>query len=175
MTDLEGMKARFQPPTSAVLPGADFADRLARDLATGDHIETDTPDTYGKPAAPQPATLVPLPAGIVHSPDATQIGQLSAEAITSEYETAARGIEAMAAALVQMAKDCDADALAAVKRNAEVKAIITDAVTECQQAAAHFRQSAADIFGRIEKASTITADVRRKVAEMCENISFRTP
>lgn len=152
------------------MPGASFPDKIAADLQQ--FVAAETPDTYGKrngAATPE----ISAPSNLPHLAGASDLGQLSAEAIASEFETAARSIEAMSARLVSMAAQCDDDTLSAVRRNAEVKAMIGEAVDECAAAAEHFRTGAKTIFERIEASSAITEDVRRTVAEMCSRIAAR--
>jgi hypothetical protein len=56
-----------------------------------------------------------MPLYVEHSDGATEIGKLSAEAVISEYEAAAKEIEAMGMELIERVKQCEGmtrDALA---------------------------------------------------------------
>src|SRR6478752_8934711 len=74
---------------------------------------------YAPPRVRAPALAIPdvlaIPDYVEHREGATEIGKLSAEAVVSEYEAAAKEIEAMGVELIDLVKRCEAatrDALA---------------------------------------------------------------
>ena len=70
-------------------------------------------DPFAPPSVRSPA--IAMPQYVEHSDGATEIGKLSAEAVISEYEAAAKEIEAMGLELIERVKQCEGmtrDALA---------------------------------------------------------------
>src|SRR2546429_6029103 len=103
---------------------------------------------------------IALPDYVEHRDGATEIGKLSAEAVVSEYEAAAKDIEGMGAELIDLVKQCEAmtrDALA-----------VTD---EMKETAARYREEAKRIFLQIENCTLMTAEVRKTCSELKEKIA----
>jgi len=101
-----------------------------------------------------------MPEYVQHREGATEIGKLSAEAIVSEYEAAAKDIEAMGAELIERVKQCERmaqDALAVTK--------------EMKDTAARYREHAKRVFLQIEECSLMTAEVRKTCTALKEKIA----
>ena len=77
---------------------------------------------------------------------------LTAEAVTREYESALKEIEAMGAELISVAKKCEA-------MTSDVQNLIRDT-------AEAYRQEGKKIFERIEECAVSTEDVRKT----CEDV-----
>jgi hypothetical protein len=101
----------------------------------------------------------PMPPYVEHHPDVDQIGKLSAEAVTAQYEGAVEALEAMGTTLI----DC-------VKRAEKMAAGCKDAIAYVQDTAQKYRQEAKLIFDRIEQASVMTAEVKSLCDEMRKKI-----
>lgn len=100
-----------------------------------------------------------MPPYIDHHPDVDQIGKLSAEAVTAQYEDAVKALEAMGTTLI----DC-------VRRAEKMAAGCEDAIAYVQDTAQKYREEAKLIFDRIEQASVMTAEVRSICDEMRKKI-----
>jgi hypothetical protein len=96
---------------------------------------------------------------VEHHPDVDQIGKLSAEAVTAQYEGAVKAFEAMGTTLI----DC-------VTRAEKMAAGCKDAIAYVQDTAQKYREEAKLIFDRIEQASVMTAEVRSLCDEMRKKI-----
>ena len=101
----------------------------------------------------------PVPPYVEHHPDVDQIGKLSAEAVTAQYEGAVKALEAMGTTLI----DC-------VERAEKMAAGCKDAIAYVQDTAQKYREEAKLIFDRIEQASVMTAAVRSICDEMRKKI-----
>jgi hypothetical protein len=104
-----------------------------------------------------------MPDYVEHREGATEIGKLSAEAVVSEYEAAAKDIEAMGGELIERVKQCEEmtrDALAVTE--------------EMKDTAARYREEAKRIFLQIENCTLMTAEVRKTCTELKEKIAART-
>ena len=101
----------------------------------------------------------PMPPYLEHHPDVDQIGKLSAEAVTAQYEDAVKALEAMGTTLI----DC-------VNRAEKMAAGCKDAIAYVQDTAQKYREEAKLIFDRIEQASVMTAEVRSICDEMRKKI-----
>jgi hypothetical protein len=101
----------------------------------------------------------PMPPYVEHHPDVDQIGKLSAEAVTAQYEDAVKALEAMGTTLV----DC-------VKRAEKMAAGCKDAIAYVQDTAQKYREEAKLIFDRIEQASVMTSEVKSICDEMRKKI-----
>lgn len=101
----------------------------------------------------------PMPPYVEHHPDVDQIGKLSAEAVTAQYEGAVKALEAMGTTLI----DC-------VRRAEKMAAGCEDAIAYVQDTAQKYREEAKLIFDRIEQASVMTAEVRSLCDEMRKKI-----
>ncbi len=118
---------------------------------------------------PRPVNIAPtmvrvpalsMPDYVEHREGATEIGKLSAEAVVSEYEAAAKDIEGMGAELIERVKQCEAmtrDALAVTE--------------EMKETAARYREEAKRIFLQIENCTLMTAEVRKTCTELKEKIA----
>ena len=116
------------------------------------------PRPFGPPRVSAPDMA--MPDYVEHRDGATEIGKLSAEAVVSEYEAAAKEIEAMGAELIELAKQCEAstrDALA-----------VTD---DLKEIAGRYRDEAKRVFLQIENCSLVTAEVRKTCTELKEKIA----
>src|ERR1700722_11634168 len=116
--------------------------------------------TVGFVASPKvrtPSSL--MPPYVEHHPDVDQIGKLSAEAVTAQYEDAVKALEAMGTTLI----DC-------VERAEKMAAGCKDAIAYVQDTAQKYREEAKLIFDRIEQASVMTAEVRSICDEMRKKI-----
>lgn len=100
-----------------------------------------------------------MPPYVEHHPDVDQIGKLSAEAVTAQYEGAVKALEAMGTTLI----DC-------VKRAEKMAAGCKDAIAYVQDTAQKYREEAKLIFDRIEQASVMTSEVRSLCDEMRKKI-----
>jgi hypothetical protein len=100
-----------------------------------------------------------MPPYVEHHPDVDQIGKLSAEAVTAQYEGAVKALEAMGTTLI----DC-------VERAEKMAAGCKDAIAYVQDTAQKYREEAKLIFDRIEQASVMTAEVRSICDEMRKKI-----
>ena len=101
----------------------------------------------------------PMPPYVEHHPDVDQIGKLSAEAVTAQYEDAVKALEAMGTTLI----DC-------VNRAENMAAGCKGAIAYIQDTAQKYREEAKLIFDRIEQASVMTAEVRSICDEMRKKI-----
>ena len=116
------------------------------------------PRPFGPPRVSSPEMAMLIAA--LCADGATEIGKLSAEAVVSEYEAAAKEIEAMGAELIELAKQCEAstrDALA-----------VTD---DLKEIAGRYRDEAKRVFLQIENCSLVTAEVRKTCTELKEKIA----
>ena len=101
-----------------------------------------------------------MPDYVEHRDGATEIGKLSAEAVVSEYEAAAKEIEAMGVELIDLVKRCEAatrDALAVTE--------------DLKETAGRYRDEAKRVFLQIENCSLVTAEVRKTCTELKEKIA----
>ena len=101
-----------------------------------------------------------MPDYVEHREGATEIGKLSAEAVVSEYEAAAKDIEGMGAELIDLVKQCEAMTRDAVAVTEEMK-----------ETAARYREEAKRIFLQIENCTLMTAEVRKTCTELTEKIA----
>ena len=101
----------------------------------------------------------PMPPYVEHHPDVDQIGKLSAEAVTAQYEGAVKALEAMGTTLI----DC-------VERAEKMAAGCKDAIAYVQDTAQKYREEAKLVFDRIQQASVMTAEVRSVCDEMRKRI-----
>jgi hypothetical protein len=116
------------------------------------------PVNFAPPRVRAPA--LSMPDYVEHRDGATEIGKLSAEAVVSEYEAAAKDIEGMGAELIDLVKQCEAmtrDALAVTE--------------EMKETAARYREEAKRIFLQIENCTLMTAEVRKTCTELKEKIA----
>jgi hypothetical protein len=142
-----------QPPPSERV----FAD-LEREIAGEVQKRESSPANATAPSVSAPALV--MPGYVEHSEGATEIGKLSAEAVVSEYEAAAKEIEAMGAELIERVKQCETmtrDALAVTK--------------ELQSVAARYREEAKRVFVQIEDCSTVASEVRKTCIELMEKLA----
>jgi phosphoglycolate phosphatase-like HAD superfamily hydrolase len=105
---------------------------------------------------------VAMPLYVEHSDGATEIGKLSAEAVISEYEAAAKEIEAMGMELIERVKQCEGmtrDALAVT--------------AELNETARRYREEAKRVFLQIENCSRVTAEVRQTCTDLKEKIALK--
>jgi len=109
------------------------------------------------PARPAPSALA-LPDYVEHRDGVSRVGQLSAEAVVRDYESAAKEIEAMGAELVSAAKKCEA-----------MTSEVHTAIAFMRDTAASYREEAKKIFKRIEDCALFTEDVRKT----CETVKRR--
>jgi len=143
-------------------------ERQEAELENLSSIQGDLPVTYAPPRVRAPSLSMPDHVAIAdhveHTEQATEIGQLSAEAIASEYEAAAKGIEAMGAELMARVKQCEAmtrDALAVTE--------------EMKDTASRYPEQAKRLFLQIESCSLITAEVRKTCTDLKQRIAAPTP
>jgi hypothetical protein len=143
-----------QPPPSERV----FAD-LEREIAGEVQRKREpSPANAAAPSVGAPALVIPN--YVEHSEGATEIGKLSAEAVVSEYEAAAKEIEAMGAELIERVKQCETmtrDALAVTK--------------ELQSVAARYREEAKRVFVQIENCSTVASEVRKTCIELMDKLA----
>jgi hypothetical protein len=107
------------------------------------------------------APTLAMPDYVEHRDGATEIGRLSAEAVVSEFEAAAKEIESMGAELMERVKQCEAmtrDAFAVSK--------------ELKEVAARYREEAKRVFLQIESCSLVTAEVSKACTELKEKIAL---
>ena len=97
---------------------------------------------------------------IEHSDAATDIGRLSAEAVVSEYEAAAKEIEAMGSELLKRAKQCEMMMAEALTVTEELKEV-----------AAQYRAEAARVSDHIENCSQLVTNVRKTCIELRDRIA----
>jgi len=136
---------------SKYIENFDDVTRLLRNLPAEELLEP-------QPTDHAPALAVrhmSLPDYVKHDMGVDEIGRLSAEAVISQYESAAKSIEAMGAELIDCAKRAE-------KMAADVKL----AIEFVKETADKYREEAKSIFDRIEKASLLTIEVR----ETCDNM-----
>jgi hypothetical protein len=112
-------------------------------------------DMYAEQA---PIDVLPMPEYVQHKEGVGEIGRLSAEAVASEYEAAAKAIEKMGADLTEMQRKLDAETQALHEAQDEVKAL-----------AALYREKCIAAFNRIEEASLVIQGVR----DLCRDNSER--
>lgn len=109
-------------------------------------------------ATAHPARLlasIALPDYVEHQNGVTRVGELTAEAVVRDYETAAKEIESMGAELIDAAKKCEA-----------MTAEVHNAIAYMRDTAAAYREEARKIFKRIEDCAMFTEDVRKT----CESV-----
>ena len=142
-------------------------ERQEADLRNLSSIRGELPVTYAPPRVPAPSLSMPdmtIADHVEHTDRATEIGHLSAEAIASEYEAAAKDIEAMGVELMERVRQCEAmtrDALAVFE--------------EMKDTASRYREEAKRLFFQIESCSLITAEVRKTCTDLKERIAAPTP
>jgi hypothetical protein len=139
-------------------------ERLEAELDNLPPIHGELPVSYAPSRVRAPSLSMQndmtTPDHLEHSKRATEIGKLSAEAIASEYEAAAKDIEAMGAELLERVRQCEAmtrDALAVTE--------------EMKDTASRYREEAKRLFLQIESCSLITADVRKTCTELKQRIA----
>lgn len=98
---------------------------------------------------------IALPDYVEHQNGVTRVGELTAEAVVRDYETAAKEIESMGAELIDAAKKCEA-----------MTAEVHNAIAYMRDTAAAYREEARKIFKRIEDCAMFTEDVRKT----CESV-----
>ena len=87
--------------------------------------------------------------------DVSQLGALTAEAVTLDYESMAKEIEALGAELISAVKTFEA--------------MTTDVQNTVRDTAAAYRQQGKKIFERIEECAVFTEDVRKT----CKDVKRR--
>ena len=101
-----------------------------------------------------------MPEDYIEHSAATDIGRLSAEAVVSEYEAAAKEIEAMGSELLKRAKQCEMMMAEALTVTEELKEV-----------AAQYRAEAARVSDHIENCSQLVANVRKTCIELRDRIA----
>jgi hypothetical protein len=101
-----------------------------------------------------------MPEYVEHSGDATEIGRLSAEAVVSEYESAAKEIEAMGSELLKRVRQCEIMTAEALRVTEELKGVAT-----------RYRAEAARVSEHIESCSLLVANVRKTCIELRDRIA----
>ena len=117
-----------------------------------------SPDGVTPPTVAAPT--IAMPEYVEHRDGATEIGKLSAEAVVSEFEAAAKEIDAMGAQLIERVKQCEAMTRDAFRVSKELKDV-----------AARYREEAKRVFHQIENCSLITAEVSKACSELKEKIA----
>jgi len=102
---------------------------------------------------------VKTPSYIEQKEGVPRVGELSAAAVATDYEAAAKHIEEMGKELVKMAAKCEAMAKDAL-----------DAVEYINKTAEHYRNKAKEAYEQIEQAAMMTEQVRQTCREMREKI-----
>ena len=102
---------------------------------------------------------VKTPSYIEHKEGVPKVGELSAAAVATDYEAAAKHIEEMGKELLKMAAKCEAMAKDAL-----------DAVEYINKTAEHYRNKAKEAYEQIEQAAMMTEQVRQTCREMREKI-----
>ena len=101
-----------------------------------------------------------MPEYVEHSDAATEIGRLSAEAVVSEYESAAKEIEAMGSELLKRVKQCEIMTAEALRVTEDLKEVAT-----------RYRAEASRVSGQIESCSHLVANVRKTCIELRDRIA----
>ena len=133
---------------------------LEREIAA--EFEKSDEPTNGVSAAKVDAPALAMPDDVGHLDRATEIGRLSAQGATREYEVAAKEIEAMGAELLDCVKQCETmtrDAFAVIE--------------ELKEIASRYREQGKRIFVEIERSSELTSEVRKACTEIRDKISSR--
>jgi hypothetical protein len=99
--------------------------------------------------APPSVRMPPMPDYVEHQEGVSQIGKISAAAVVLEVEAAAKEIEAMGAALVDAAKQCEL-------MTAGVHQVAADVIA----LAGGYRNKAKQIFAQIQACTLMTDEVR---------------
>ena len=102
---------------------------------------------------------VKTPSYIEQKEGVPRVGELSAAAVATDYEAAAKHIEEMGKELLKMAAKCEAMAKEAL-----------DAVEYINKTAEHYRNKAKEAYEQIEQAAMMTEQVRQTCREMREKI-----
>lgn len=130
-------------------------------------IHGELPVAYAPPRVHSPSLSLlddmAIPEDFQHREGATEIGKLSAEAIVSEYEAAAKDIEAVGAELMKRVKQCETMARDAFGVTVEMKDV-----------ASRYREEAKRVFLQIESCSLLTAEVRKTCTDLKERIAVPT-
>jgi hypothetical protein len=100
-----------------------------------------------------------IPDYVEHLDGVTEVGKISAGAVVSEYEAAAKDIETMGAQLIERVNQCEAMTRGALAVTEEMK-----------ETAARYREEAKRVFLEIENCSLVTAEVRKTCNELIEKI-----
>lgn len=116
------------------------------------------PIDFAPPRVRAPSLM--MPDYVEHREGVTGVGRLSAEAVAWEYEAAAKEIEALAAQLMERARQCEA-----ITRNALA------AFEEMKETAGRYREEAKRISLEIERCAQMTAEVRKTCAELSGKIA----
>jgi hypothetical protein len=111
------------------------------------------PDAY---APPPRLRDLPLPEYVTHAADISDLGKLTSAAVVSQYEGAAKDIEAMGKELIAAASQCE-------KMVAEVR----EAFNAVKETAALYRENGKSHFSKIEAASRMAERVRT----ICEGLN----
>ena len=134
----------------------DIAQALAESAPLRDHRPIDFAPLKVRAASSQMTSY--------HPADVDQIGKLSAESVTAQYEGAVKALEEMGTTLI----DC-------VKRAEKMAAGCKDAIAYVQDTAEKYREEAKLILDRIEQASMLTAEVRSVCDEMRRKMKIEKP
>jgi hypothetical protein len=150
-----------KPITGQVFNVVDLEREIETQVRNNPPLREQRPVNFAPPRVHAPA--LSMPDYVEHREGATEIGKLSAEAVVSEYEAAAKDIEAMGGELIERVKQCEEmtrDALAVTE--------------EMKDTAARYREEAKRIFLQIENCTLMTAEVRKTCTELKEKIAART-
>jgi len=137
----------------------DIAQALAESAPLRDHRPIDFAPLKVRAASSQMTSYLEQ-----HPADVDQIGKLSAESVTAQYEGAVKALEEMGTTLI----DC-------VKRAEKMAAGCKDAIAYVQDTAEKYREEAKLILDRIEQASMLTAEVRSVCDEMRRKMKIEKP
>jgi hypothetical protein len=123
-------------------------------------LRAQSPADYAMPSirhrTPLPTTpLPPLPSYVEHKIGVDELGQVTAESVVAQYESAVTSLQEMGTTLI----DC-------VHRAETMAAGCKSALAFIQDTAQQYRDESKLIFERIEQASLKTAEVRSVCEEM---------
>jgi hypothetical protein len=108
----------------------------------------------------RPKAVEPMPEYVEPREGVPPVGALSAEAIVKDFEKTAKGIEAMAAELMDASNRCAEELIALTNKYKELGEQINQVVQHVKDTAESYRDEAKTVFVRIEDTTMRMKEVR---------------
>jgi hypothetical protein len=163
---LKGSKTMANHPRRPTVVNLDNIEREMTELAATSNIRDhdrrlpqarnlDDPMDHMDHTAPVEPPKHSLPGYVEHAPGIDDIGKLTAQAVVSQFETAAKAIEAMGKDLIQVAKETE-----------DQSAAVLEAIKYIEETAQMYRDEAKKAFQRIQSTSMLLTNIR----ETCDDL-----